>query len=132
MPDDIPALRRDRLSWVAQNYFRDETITAANAMLVSEQNTIELAQKWGGGDVASADGMHFVVPVRTINAGPNPKYYGFSNGATWYNMMSDQIRGSRHPVPGTLRDSLMSVGRGAGAANRVAANANHHRHRCVF
>jgi hypothetical protein len=29
---DIPALRRDRLSWVAQNYLRDETITAANAI----------------------------------------------------------------------------------------------------
>ena len=80
--NDIPALRRDRLSWVGQNYLRDETIAAANAMLVSEQNSIELAQRWGGGDVASADGMRFVVPVRTIHAGPNPKYYGFGKGAS--------------------------------------------------
>ena len=106
--NDISALRRDRLSWVAQNYFRNETITAANAMLVSAQNGIELAQRWGGGDVASADGMRFVVPVRTIHAGPNPKYYGMGKGATWYNMMSDQFTGLNGiVVPGTLRDSLV-------------------------
>ncbi|MCI0029546.1 transposase, partial [Salmonella enterica] len=33
-------------------------------------------QIWGGGEVASADGMRFVTPVRTINAGPNRKYFG--------------------------------------------------------
>jgi TnpA family transposase len=106
--NDIPALRRDRLSWVAQNYLRDETITAANAVLVSAQNDIELAHAWGGGDVASADGMRFVVPVRTVHAGPNPKYFGYEQGVTWYNMMSNQFSGLNGiPVPGTLRDSLV-------------------------
>ena len=106
--NDIPALRRDRLSWIGQNYVRDETIAAANARLVSEQNSIELAQSWGGGDVASADGMRFVVPVRTIHAGPNPKYYGWGKGVTWYNMMSNQFTGLNGiVVPGTLRDSLV-------------------------
>src|SRR5882724_567831 len=78
--NDIPALRRDRLSWVGQNYIRSETIVPANAMLVAEQNSIELAQTWGGGDVASADGMRFVVPVRTVHAAPTPNYYGFGKG----------------------------------------------------
>jgi hypothetical protein len=32
---DLPALCRDRLSWVNQNYIRDETLVAANALLVS-------------------------------------------------------------------------------------------------
>ena len=105
--NDVPALRRDRLSWIGQNYMRNETIAPANARLVSEQNGIELAQRWGGGDVASADGMRFVVPVRTVHAGPNPKYYGFSKGITWYNMMSNQFTGLNGiVVPGTLRDSL--------------------------
>ena len=31
---------------------------------------------WGGGEVASADGIRFVVPVATVHAGPNPKYFG--------------------------------------------------------
>ena len=55
---DIPALKRDRLSWVDQNYIRDETLTAANAMLVAAQSRIVLANLWGGGEVASADCHH--------------------------------------------------------------------------
>lgn len=74
--NDNQALRRDRLSWVSQNYLRDDTLSAANAILVSAQSQLELAQIWGGGEVASADGMRFVVPVRTVHAGPNPKYFG--------------------------------------------------------
>ncbi|MBC8751043.1 MULTISPECIES: Tn3 family transposase [Paraburkholderia] len=105
---DMPALRRDRLAWVAQTYIRDETLSAANAMLVAAQNQIELAHIWGGGEVASADGMRFVVPVRTVHAGPNPKYYGVGRGVTYYNMVSDQFTGMHGiPVPGTLRDSLV-------------------------
>ena len=73
---DTPALRRDRIAWVKQNYLRDETITAGNATLVAAQNRIALAHAWGGGEIASADGMRFVVPIRTVHAGPNPKYFG--------------------------------------------------------
>jgi TnpA family transposase len=106
--NDIPALRRGRLSWIGQNYVRSETIAPSNAVLVSEQNGIELAQIWGGGEVASADGMRFVVPVRTVHASPNPKYFGFGKGVTWYNLMSNQFSGLHGiPVPGTLRDSLV-------------------------
>lgn len=63
---DVPALRRSRLSWVRQNYLRTETLTLANVQLVAAQNGIDLARRWGGGDVASADGLRFIVPVRTI------------------------------------------------------------------
>ena len=38
---------------------------------------------WGGGEIASADGMRFVVPIRTVHAGPNPKYFGPLRGMTW-------------------------------------------------
>lgn len=106
---DISALRRDRLSWVLQNYIRSETITPGNAMLVAEQNRIELARvAWGGGEVASADGIRFVVPLRTVHAGPNPEYFGLGKGMTFYNMMSNQFTGLNGiPVAGTLRDSLV-------------------------
>jgi TnpA family transposase len=105
---DVPALRRSRMSWVRQNYLRAETLTDANAKLVSAQNAIDLARRWGGGDVASADGMRFVVPVRTIHAGPNPKYFGSERGVTYYNLVSDQFTGlNAITVPGTLRDSLV-------------------------
>jgi len=105
---DVPALQRDRLSWVDQNYIRDDTLTAANAMLVAAQSRLALANLWGGGEVASADGMRFVVPVRTVHAGPNPKYFGIGRGVTWYNLMSNQFSGLNDiTVPGTLRDSLI-------------------------
>jgi TnpA family transposase len=105
---DVPALRRERLAWVNQNYLRDDTLTSANAALVAAQNLVPLAHAWGGGEVASADGMRFVVPVHTVHAGPNPKYFGYGKGVTWYNLMSDQCSGlNAITVPGTLRDSLI-------------------------
>jgi len=104
---DIPALGRSRLSWVRQNYVRAETFTRANAALVAAQNRIPLARAWGGGDVASADGLRFVVPVRTIHSGPNPRYFGQERGVTFYNLVSDQFTGLNGiTVHGTLRDSL--------------------------
>jgi TnpA family transposase len=64
---------------VRQNYVRAGTLTCANAALVDAQNRIDLAQSWGGGDVVSADGLRFVVPIRTIQSlmrnrrrGPGP------------------------------------------------------------
>jgi len=74
---------------------------------VEAQSALPLAQVWGGGEVASADGMRFVVPVRTLNAGWNSKYFGAQRGVTYYNFTSDQFTGFHGIViPGTLRDSL--------------------------
>ncbi len=102
-----PILSRDRLSWVQQNYFRAETLTQANASLVDYQSKIPLAKIWGGGEVASADGLRFVTPLRTINAGYNPKYFGSKKGITYYNYTSDQFTGFHGIViPGTLKDSI--------------------------
>ena len=105
--EDVPALTRNRLGWVQQNYIRSETLIRSNARLVKEQTLIPLTQQWGGGEVASADGLRFVVPVRTINAGPNPKYFRTARGITYYNFTSDQFTGFHNIViPGTLRDSI--------------------------
>jgi hypothetical protein len=82
VPPDTPALTRSRLAWVQQNYVRAETLIRANARLVDAQTKIPLAQTWGGGEVASADGLRFVVPVRTVNAGPNSRYFGTGRGIT--------------------------------------------------
>lgn len=103
----VHALTRDRLHHVDQNYVRVETLTAANVELVKAQSEIELAQLWGGGLLASVDGMRFVVPVRTIHARPNPKYFGRKRGITWLNMLNDQSAGlAAKVVSGTPRNSL--------------------------
>src|SRR3546814_16620785 len=77
---EVPALRRSRLSWVKQNFMRAETLTAANALLVAAHNRIPLTRAWGGGEVASADGLRFTVPGRTLHAGPNPPPFGRQRG----------------------------------------------------
>lgn len=103
---DIPALTRGRLLWVQQNYVRAETITRANIRLVAAQARIWLARKWGGGEIATADGLRFVVPIRTLNAAPNPKYFGRAHGATFFNFANDQFAGQGGVVvPGTPKDA---------------------------
>lgn len=105
--DDQPALKRSRLSWVAQNFIRSETLTAASTKIVSAHAKLPITQHWGDGQIASADGMRFMVPKTAIHAGPNARYFGQGRGVTWYNMLSDQYSGlGATVVPGTLRDSL--------------------------
>jgi TnpA family transposase len=100
-------LTRTRLSHVDQNYLRGDTIAAANALLITAQSQIPLARFWGDGHLASVDGVRFVVPARTINAAPSPKYFGFKRGLTWLNAVNDQVSGiGAMVVPGTPRDSL--------------------------
>ncbi|WP_441007492.1 transposase [Saccharopolyspora montiporae] len=104
------ALNRARLSHVEQNYLRAETLRAANARLIDVQADIPLAQLWGGGMVASVDGMRFVVPTQTVYAGHNPRYFGRKRGATWLNAINDQVAGiGATVVPGTQRDSLYQL-----------------------
>jgi TnpA family transposase len=69
---------------------------------------ISTVAAWGGGEVASADGLRFVTPVNTLNSGPNSKYFGAGRGITYYSLTSDQYTGLHGIVtPGTLRDSLV-------------------------
>jgi TnpA family transposase len=104
---DTAALTRARLSHVDQNYLRAETLRAANARLIAFQATIGLTRAWGGGQVASVDGLRFVVPVATVHARPNPRYFDRRRGSTWLNAVNDQYSGlGAIVVAGTPRDSL--------------------------
>ncbi len=106
----VAALTRARLSHVEQNYLRADTLRAANARLIAAQAELPLAQLWGGGLVASVDGLRFVVPVRTIYAAHNPRYFGRRRGSTWLNALNDQVVGiGAQVVPGTSRDSMYTL-----------------------
>ena len=105
--EGVPALNRARLSHLEQTYLRVETIKRANQTLLEGQARIPLVRAWGGGHVASVDGLRFVVPVATIHARPNPRYFGRRSGATWLNMLNDHAAGlAAKVVAGTPRDSL--------------------------
>ncbi|MFY9809301.1 MAG: Tn3 family transposase, partial [Pseudonocardiaceae bacterium] len=72
----VEALTRSRIGHVYQNYVRAENHARANAALIAGQAGIATAELWGGGLVAAVDGTRFVVPVRSIDARPNPKFFG--------------------------------------------------------
>jgi TnpA family transposase len=106
----VPALERDRLSHVNQNYLGAETYTVANPHLVEHQAGIPYAQALGGGMVAGIDGMRFVVPIPSIYARPNRKYFGADRGVTYLNMITDQAVGlAGKVVSGAPRDSLHAL-----------------------
>jgi hypothetical protein len=103
----VAALERGRVSHVDQNYMSSETYKAANPFLVDGQAGIPLARAWGGGMVAGIDGMRFIVPVPSIYARPNLKYFGNKRGVTWLNVISDQAMGlAAKVVSGAPKDSL--------------------------
>jgi TnpA family transposase len=106
-PDD-PALTEERIAFVHQQFIRADTLSTANRFLVSTQDGIALVRKhWGTGQVASADGLRFRVQVESPHALPNPKYFGLSNGVTYFSFTSDEFTGLHGKViPGTVRDSL--------------------------
>jgi TnpA family transposase len=105
--EHIPALAADRIIYVLHNYVRPETISRANPRLIQFHLQIPLATVLGGGEVASADGLRFVVPVRSVNAGPNSKYFGVARGVTLINYTLNHFFGFNGAVvTGTLRDSL--------------------------
>ncbi|MFE1877151.1 transposase [Streptomyces sp. NPDC059496] len=105
---NVPALTRGRLVQVDQGHLRAETISVANGMLIDAQRGIDVVRAWGGGLIASADGVRFTVPVQSLRSGYSPKYFGLRHkGATWLNVVNDQVMGlGGVVVPGTLRDSL--------------------------
>jgi len=105
--ETYPPLSRARLNWVAHNYLRSATHAAANGRLAGYHTPLPLAQAWGGGEMASADGMRFVIPVATIHAAYNPRYFGRQRGSTLYSWMADTYTVfAQKLIPGTQRDSL--------------------------
>ena len=71
-----PSLTYQRLTGAERGYFQGEGIAAASARLVSTQARIGITADYGGGPVASAHGMRFVVPVRSLYARPSSLYFG--------------------------------------------------------
>jgi TnpA family transposase len=105
-----PALEPARLAHVAGAYLSAGAFSKANAPLIDAQAGIPFAQALGGGLVAAIDGMRFVVPVPSVYARPNRKYFGPKRGVTWLNMINDQAAGlGAKVVQGTIRDSLHMI-----------------------
>ncbi|MEL7523841.1 MAG: Tn3 family transposase, partial [Cyanobacteria bacterium J06553_1] len=95
-----------RLKWFNTWHIRDETLQAANRVLVDFHFHLPLSQIWGGGILSSSDGQRFPAKGSIRSARAQPKYFGYQKGVTFYSWTSDQFSqyGSK-PIPTTVRDS---------------------------
>lgn len=101
------SLKYDRLMYVDHQYLRIDTLAAANRRIINAHKKLKSALIWGDGQMASADGIRYVTPQRSLYSRSNPKYFGRGRGITFYNFVSDQYIGFHGMVvAGTLRDSL--------------------------
>jgi TnpA family transposase len=100
------SLTYDRLAWCTHWYLREETLKAAIDTLVNYQYHQPLSWLWGGGIMSSSDGQRFPVPVKSQNATPLPRYFGYGKGLTFMSWTSDQYSqyGSK-VVPSTMREA---------------------------
>src|SRR5712692_5670915 len=106
----VPALERRRIGHAGRFFLSAAGYTAANPHLIAQQAGIGFARALGGGMVAAIDGMRFVVPVPSLMAKPNRKYFGPKRGMTFLNMINDQAFGTGHKiVAGTDRDCLHAI-----------------------
>lgn len=96
------------LWWTGANYLREETLRAANNVLVNEQHRQWLAAYWGDGTFSSSDGQRFPVSGKIRNARPLPNYFGPGKGVTQQNHTADQYaQYGTKVVPATLRDATV-------------------------
>jgi TnpA family transposase len=103
---DLTDLSRRQLIWCTNWYVREETLQAATNVLVNYQYQQPLSHRWGDGTLSSSDGQRFAVAVKTKNATPLPRYFGYGRGLTFMTWTSDQLSqyGTR-VTPPTVRDA---------------------------
>ena len=79
-----------QLLWCNNWYVREETLQAVTNAIVNHQYRQPLSHAWGDGRLSSSDGQRFPVAVRTQNATPLPRYFGFGRGLTFLTWTSNQ------------------------------------------
>ncbi|MGC8489340.1 MAG: Tn3 family transposase, partial [Clostridia bacterium] len=103
-----PALAQDRLYGIRQNFFRADTLAAANGVLVKYQGDLPLAHLWGDGDVVSTDGLRVAASGSTILRGAaQDDLAATRRDVSYYTLRNDQFMGLNAVVmPGTIRDAV--------------------------
>ncbi|MBA3789574.1 Tn3 family transposase [Patescibacteria group bacterium] len=87
---DVVDLSYRQLLWCNNWYVREETLQRATDELVNYQYRQPLSHYWGDGRFSSSDGQRFPVAVRTQNATPLPRYFGYGRGLTFLTWTSNQ------------------------------------------
>lgn len=84
-----------------------DTLSEANQKIIHAHRKLATSKIWDNRHMASADGIRYITPQRSLYSRNNPKYFGRGRGTIFYNFVSDQYIGfHRMVVSVTQRDSL--------------------------
>lgn len=62
-------------------FLREETIKAANAVIVNYHHQLTFSSMWGDGTTSSSDGQRFSVRASSLSASYYPRYFGYYDRA---------------------------------------------------
>ena len=80
----------DMLQEMSQWCVREETLKAANALLVNYLRSLPLSAVWGDGTVSSSDGQRFGLQASSLLGSLYPRYFGYYDRAvTVYTHVAD-------------------------------------------
>jgi TnpA family transposase len=80
----------DVLAWTAEWYFREETLEAANAVIVNYHHRLPMTQAFGTGTLSSSDEQKFPVKGKSLTAAHLSRYFARGQGVSAYTHVSDQ------------------------------------------
>ncbi len=91
MANSTEGISVDMLHHVSRWFLRQETLKAANRILVNYHHQLPLSHVWGEGLVSSSDGQRFGIEASSLLASFYPRYFGYYDRAiAVYTHMSDQ------------------------------------------
>jgi hypothetical protein len=92
---DACGISYDTLAWTQEWYVREETLRAANLVLIDYHQQLPLAPAFGSGTLSSSDGQRFPTKGKSITARALSRYFA-AEGVSTYTHITDQ-----HIVYGT-------------------------------
>jgi TnpA family transposase len=91
MAHSVEGITADRLQDMSQWCLREDTLKAANAILVDFHHRLPLSAVWGDGTVSSSDGQRFGLQASSLLGSLYPRYFGYYDRAlTVYTHLADQ------------------------------------------
>ncbi len=99
----------DVLAWTQEWYVREETLRAANTVIVNHHHRLDLAGVFGGGTMSSSDGQRFPVRGKSLTARAMNIHFA-DQGLSTYTHVSDQhsTYGTKVLVP-TAREAATDL-----------------------
>jgi TnpA family transposase len=91
MAHSVEGITVDMLQDMSQGCLREDTLNAANTILVNYHHQLPLSAVWGDGTVSSSDGQRFGLQANSLLGSLYPRYFGYYDKAlTVYTHTSDQ------------------------------------------